>query len=232
MLLSLDETVKEHLNVLNFFDENVVAEFCKISINYLSKGGKVGEKSLQSAANKLELEFLQVKNAVEALTHTLVLCAGGDLDSADVVDSLLTAGLDAGVAGAIEKCFTENRRFLRDAVLETAAQAGPAGDIPHYKDLEWRIQVEIGSRALRNQFVPKVLCKLKTTSRGASNKDVSDDVDADEEDDAAADDGAEVVQSHLLEIPPRDLLQITQTLEEALRVARSSRCRRIMRSVT
>ena len=61
MLLSLDETVKEHLNVLNFFDENVVAEFCKISINYLSKGGKVGEKSLQSAANKLELEFLQVK---------------------------------------------------------------------------------------------------------------------------------------------------------------------------
>ena len=61
MLLSFDETVKEHLSVLNSLDENVVTEFCKISINFLNKGGKVGEKSLQSAANKLGLEYLQIK---------------------------------------------------------------------------------------------------------------------------------------------------------------------------
>ena len=61
MLLSFDETVKEHLSVLNSFDENVVAEFCKISINFLNKGGKVGEKSLQSAANKLGIDYLQIK---------------------------------------------------------------------------------------------------------------------------------------------------------------------------
>ena len=61
MLLSFDETVKEHLSILNSFDENVAAEFCKISINYLSRGGKVGEKSLQSAATKLGLEFSQIK---------------------------------------------------------------------------------------------------------------------------------------------------------------------------
>ena len=61
MLLSLDETVKEHLAVLNSFEENVVAEFCKIALNYLNKGGKVGEKSLRSAANKLGLEFIQIK---------------------------------------------------------------------------------------------------------------------------------------------------------------------------
>ena len=61
MLLTLDETVKEHLRVFNSFDGNVVAEFCKIALNYLNKGGKVGEKSLQSAANKLGLEFQQIK---------------------------------------------------------------------------------------------------------------------------------------------------------------------------
>ena len=61
MLLSLDETLKEHLNILNSFDETVVAEFCKIAINFLNKGGKVGEKSLQSAASKLGLETKQIK---------------------------------------------------------------------------------------------------------------------------------------------------------------------------
>ena len=61
MLLSLDETVKEHLILLNSFDENVVAEFCKIAVNYLVKGGRLGEKSLQSAANKLGLELAQIK---------------------------------------------------------------------------------------------------------------------------------------------------------------------------
>ena len=95
------------------------------------------------------------------------------------------------------------------------------------------IQVEIGSRALRNQFVPKVLCKLKTTTSRRSADGVDADEDMDEEEGrGAGDNGTEVVQSRLLEIPPRDLLHITHTLEEALRVARSSRCRRIMRSVT
>ena len=61
MLSNLDQTIKEHLNILNLYDENVVAEFCKISINYLNKGGKVGEKSLQSASTKLGLEFHQIK---------------------------------------------------------------------------------------------------------------------------------------------------------------------------
>ena len=95
--------------------------------------------------------------------------------------------------------------------------------------------MEIGSRALRNQFVPKVLCKLKTTTsrRSADGVDADEDEDEDEEDGrSVGDNGTEVVQSRLLEIPPRDLLHITQTLDEALRVARSSRCRRIMRSVT
>jgi len=235
MLLSLDETVKEHLTLLNSFDENVVGEFCKIAINFLNKGGKVGEKSLQSAANKLGVEFIQIKNAVEAMSHVLILCASGDLDSADIVDSLLTAGLDQSSAETVEKSFADNRKFLRAAVEEAANEAAPVGAIPHYKDLEWRIQVEIGSRALRNQFIPKVLCKLKTTRqrRESDSTRISDLDDEDAEEEGALEEaGAEVIETHLLEIPPRDLIEITRTLEEALRVARSSRCRRIMRSVT
>ena len=95
--------------------------------------------------------------------------------------------------------------------------------------------MEIGSRALRNQFIPKVLCKLKTTKqrRETDSSLKSDFDDEDAEDEGASEEaGAEVVESHLIEIPPRDLIDITKTLEEALRVARSSRCRRIMRSVT
>ena len=78
---------------------------------------------------------------MEALSHSLVLCAGGDLDSADVVDSLLLAGLDRGVAEAAEKAFAEHRSFLRAAVDASAAEVTPAAAIPHYKDLEWRVQV-------------------------------------------------------------------------------------------
>ena len=78
---------------------------------------------------------------MEALSHSLLLCAGGDLDSADVVDSLLLAGLDRGVAEAAEKAFAEHRTFLRAAVDASAAEVAPAAAIPHYKDLEWRVQV-------------------------------------------------------------------------------------------
>ena len=37
--------------------------------------------------------------------------------------------------------FADNRKFLRAAVEEAANEAAPIGAIPHYKDLEWRIQV-------------------------------------------------------------------------------------------
>jgi len=223
MLVTFEVTLKHHLNILNSYDEAVLKEFFRIALTYLSKGGSVPDKLYSSAASKLEVEATLIKNAVEAISFVLITFASHKLEPNDMIDSLLTAGLQHSVSETFQKFYVKNSEFLISSILEAAAANEPAGHLFKYEDLEWRVQVEIGSRALRGQCVPKILCKLKTVSRlrEAKSSDVNDLSNIKDSH----------YQSHLFEMDPRDLIHITQTLEEALLASKTSRYRRILRSM-
>lgn len=39
-------------------------------------------------------------------------------------------------------------------------------DLPHYHDLEWRLEVNLGSRALSRQVQPSIILRLHTKDEG------------------------------------------------------------------
>lgn len=225
MLVSFDKAVKQHLEILDSFDGDVIKEFCRIAINFLNKGGKVGEKSYQSAAGKLGVDSEIVRNAIESLCYVFQSAAGHNLERTDFVDSVMTAGLSQTSASILEQFFLENLTILRSVLDETANNLGLVSSFPVYRDLEWRVQVQIGSRSLRHQFIPSVLCKLKTSRPGGTTS-------TNDETSEEPSDGTEMTQTHLIQMSPQDLVHITQTLDEALQALRSSHCRRIMRNIT
>ena len=79
-------------------------------------------------------------------------------------------------------------------------------DVPHYVDLQWRLDVLLASRSLRNQVKPVFLLQLDT-------KD------------------GDRITSQFLEADPTDLRHITAELEVALAEMKAANVRRVLRNV-
>lgn len=56
--------------------------------------------------------------------------------------------------------------FRRNFLILTDPQ-GMAITLPHYEDLEWRLDVQLASRALRGQVEPSYFLKLKLLTPGS-----------------------------------------------------------------
>jgi len=79
--------------------------------------------------------------------------------------------------------------------------------VPCYKDLEWRLDIQLATRSVRHQVEPLVTLKLHTVDSGQQNT------------------------VHLLQTDPVNLLHLTRTLETALHELNTSHCKRIVRNL-
>eukprot|EP00057_Strongylocentrotus_purpuratus_P030213 XP_781013.1 PREDICTED: COMM domain-containing protein 2 [Strongylocentrotus purpuratus] len=183
MLLVLDDEHKEHLNFLANVDSSVLQEFCKIALEFMRKG--IAQKVYQGAAQKLNVDAETVKHGVEGLMYLLTESARLMVSELDFQDSIAILGFSQGLCKDLLGLYTENRAEIRSILGEMAM------DLPHYRNLEWRLDVELASRSLRHQTIPTVVMKLHTEDCG--KKDV-----------------------HVLQTDPVNLVHLTQTLEGAL----------------
>lgn len=86
------------------------------------------------------------------------------------------------------------------SVKETLVENSP--DTEHFVSLDWRLQVEIGRRALRSMRRPHVVVNIKTTK-----------------------------QTETLKITPQGLVELYTTFDAALQACRTSKFRRIQRFI-
>lgn len=196
MLLVFGDEHKEHLALLNTLSTDVVHEFCRISVEFLRKG--INAKVYQTASQKLGVESSLVQNAVEGLMYVLLEASKRSLSEIDFQDSLKATGLSEELQQALLQQYVDNRAFIRSIQKELSM------DLPHYTNLEWRLDVKVASRSLHHQLEPSVLLKLHTEDSGHSDVTV-----------LAAD--------------PPNLLHLTRTLEDALHELNTVHCRRILR---
>lgn len=196
MLLVFGDEHKEHLGLLNTLSTDVVHEFCRISVEFLRKG--INAKVYQTASQKLGVESSLVQNAVEGLMYVLLEASKRSLSEIDFQDSLKAVGLSEELQQALLQQYVDNRAFIRSIQKELSM------NLPHYTNLEWRLDVKVASRSLHHQLEPSVLLKLHTEDSGHSDVTV-----------LAAD--------------PSNLLHLTRTLEDALHELNTVHCRRILR---
>jgi hypothetical protein len=78
-------------------------------------------------------------------------------------------------------------------------------ELPHYTNMHWRLDVQVGSKSLRNTVEPAYLLRIDTES-------------------------AEGPQSHHLEADFANLQHLTQELDMALKAAKQPQYRRVSRA--
>lgn len=198
MLLVLEEEHKEHLAFLTGVEIDVVREFCRISVEFIQKG--INPKVFHSAANKLDVDADTVKHGVQGLMYLLTESSKLMLNEIDFQDSIMALGFSEELQKELMAQYLQHRKTIRTILSELAM------DLPHYSNLEWRLDIELSSRSLRRQVTPKILLKLHIQETGEKSTTV-------------------------LQTDPTNLVHLTTVLEQALQEMKSTHCRRIVRNI-
>ena len=116
--------------------------------------------------------------------------------------------------------------------------------LPHYHDMEWRVDIRTGSRSLLRQVDPTIIMRIHTKDEGKELKELNIKFvifPVNSSNSAWCDTQsnrivffcffAGVVDTHLLQTDPVNLVHLTKSLESALAELKSQHCRRIMRSI-
>jgi len=203
----LSATTVDYLAFFNNKDESVCTEFCRVATNFLKQG--INAKLYSTAAAKMGVDADVVKHAVEAIMTVLTEGAKIKAKESDVRDSLANTLLSAELVEAIVAAYVETASEIRRSLDETST----SDLVPEYKSLDWRLEIEVASRAARQINRPVVTLNLTTTSTS--------------DDQSTGESGQAKVEEHLLQTDASTLVQITQELENALKEIKTREYRKL-----
>ncbi|KPP80007.1 COMM domain-containing protein 2-like [Scleropages formosus] len=176
----------------------VVGEFGRIAVEFIRKGSN--PKIYEGAARKLNVAVETVQHGVEGLMYLLTESSKLMISEVDFQDSVLVLGFSEELNKLLLQLYLDNRKEIRLILSELAPS------LPYYHNLEWRLDVQLASRALRQQVKPVVSFRLQLDSNGTR-------------------------RFHALQTDPATLLHLIQELEQALAEVKTNHCRRILRNI-
>ncbi|ELT97761.1 hypothetical protein CAPTEDRAFT_180041 [Capitella teleta] len=198
MIVALNEEHKQHLSFLSSVSADVVREFCQIAVEFMKK--EPNQKAYNSASQKLGVEADTVRHAVEGLIHLFTSLTAQMVSEQDLTTTLLPLAMPEEVSEVIKEYYLSESAEIRSILTHMSV------DVAHYHDLQWRLDVKVASRTLRQQTDPIITLKLKTKN-------------------------GDEIQSQVLQTDPVNLLHLTSTLEDALNELKTPHCRRILRNL-
>ncbi|XP_019899848.1 COMM domain-containing protein 2 isoform X1 [Esox lucius] len=178
--------------------KTVVSEFGRIAVEFLRRG--TNPKIYEGAARKLSADAETVQHGVEGLMYLLTESSKLMISEVDFQDSVLVLGFTDELNQLLLQLYLEHRKEVRHILSELTPS------LPHYHNLEWRLDVQVASRALRQQVKPTVSMKLHLEDRGEKSAKV-------------------------LQTDPATLIHLIQELEKALAELKTTHCRRILRNI-
>lgn len=202
MLLVLSEDHKEHLAFLPKVDAAVVREFGRIALEFLRRG--TNPKIYEGAARKLCVSVQMVQHGVEGLMFLMTESAKHMLSEVDFLDSVLVLGFGEELNQTLLQLYLEHHSQIRSILNQLPS------NLPTYHNLEWRLDVQLASRSVRQQVIPTLTMRLLLTKGCDSCSDHS---------------------SRVLQTDPSTLLHLISTLEAALAAIKTSHARRILRNI-
>ncbi|KAM3619919.1 uncharacterized protein V6R79_015838 [Siganus canaliculatus] len=200
MLLVLSEDHKEHLAFLPKVDVAVVGEFGRIALEFLKKGTNL--KTYESAARKLGVSVEVVQHGVEGLMYLMTESSKHMISEVDFLDSVLVLGFNEELNQILLQLYLQHHSQIRSILSQLPST------LPVYHSLEWRLDVQLASRSVRQQVIPMLTMHLLLTE-GSDNQSTS----------------------RILQTDPSTLLHLISTLEAALAALKTSHARRILRNI-
>uniref|UniRef100_A0A8C3JF73 COMM domain containing 2 n=1 Tax=Calidris pygmaea TaxID=425635 RepID=A0A8C3JF73_9CHAR len=192
MLLVLSEEQKAHLGCLpQAGDAGPVAA--------QSRPGS-GEGGREGAAGRLNVGVDTIQHGVEGLAYLLTESSKLMISEVDFQESIHILGFSDELNKLLLQLYLDNRKEIRSILGELTPK------LPSYHSLEWRLDVQLASRSLRQQIKPAVTIKLHLNQ----NEDQT---------------------AQVLQTDPSTLLHLIQQLEQALGEMKTNHCRRIVRNM-
>ncbi|XP_038121686.1 COMM domain-containing protein 2 [Culex quinquefasciatus] len=204
----------KHLKFVLNQPEEVLIEFCKLAIDYINNG--INEKKCTAASKNLETTFDTVKSCVEALVCLLIDCTKLHITEEDF-RSLGTLNFSPEQIAILWQ-FVSSKRTLVETVLKQSAD-----NELHFRDLEWRLEAKVASRALHRQATPVIAMKLHLDSEVVNEHKEK----LDQESTVGAEETRKEV---LLQTDPTSLVHLIQVLEQALIDSKTHRVRNFVKS--
>lgn len=149
---------------------------------------------------QLGVDVSAIRAAVEGLAQLFVKSARLNLKDQDFQDTLLVLGFPPEVNDELTDLFNDSREELRS--LEESLQV----DLPHLKNMDWRLDVQLGSRNMTGMLNPVYITRWDTEADGQ-------------------------VESQFCAMSYTNLKHVSEELELALKEMRSAHVRRVMRNV-
>ncbi|XP_070609515.1 COMM domain-containing protein 2 isoform X2 [Erythrolamprus reginae] len=176
----------------------IVNEFGRIAIEFLRKG--TNPKVYEGAARKLNVSSETIQHGVEGLTYLLTESSKLMISEIDFQDSILVLQFPEELNALLLQLYLDNRKEIRNILSELTPK------FPSYHNLEWRLDVQLASRSLRQQIKPAVTLKLHLNEN-------------------------ENQTTKILQTDPATLLHLIQQMEQALGEMKTNHCRRIVRNI-
>ena len=180
--------------------KSVTNQFVQLSLQFLEHGSN--PKMYNSAARALDVSVEKIADVVAAIAHLLSEAARFKLTAQQFTDSVnLVLELPEATTSNLEQLFVENCPKIR------SLQSSKSFQLPEYREFSWRLDVEIGSRTLRNQIQPIFVTKWGVEREKGR------------------------IEKQILQVDVTNVKHLAAELEGALNEMRNSHVRRVMRNI-
>eukprot|EP00485_Elphidium_margaritaceum_P023942 CAMPEP_0202712444 /NCGR_PEP_ID=MMETSP1385-20130828/39976_1 /ASSEMBLY_ACC=CAM_ASM_000861 /TAXON_ID=933848 /ORGANISM="Elphidium margaritaceum" /LENGTH=224 /DNA_ID=CAMNT_0049372481 /DNA_START=57 /DNA_END=731 /DNA_ORIENTATION=+ len=214
------ETLQSDCALINELPLKYLPSFCKLSVNAIKDG--INHDKIAKAAQSLNTSAETVTNAICALAQIFKLLCSASVQKASkkvYQETFLPLSLNENVSDAIYEYYSEVHMELRQMLTQFKIKTD------RYHTFDWRLDVQIGSRALHRRVDPVYLCELQSTT---SNMDSNDNSKKLEASNNAQSDNTQLEKT-LFECDYASLENMIQQFELALRETQQSWYKKVSR---
>jgi len=166
MIIVFSDSQKKDLAFLKDQSVEVLSEFCKLTMGYIRKGDEGSRKVFLGASKKLGVKVNVIEAAISALSFLFSEATKLNLKEQDFVDSVLIMAFPDSHNAVLKEVYLTNKAEIRSLLSDLSV------DLPHYSNLEWRLDFQLSSRTSRNILNPIFLIELETLDKKKSHTEV------------------------------------------------------------
>uniref|UniRef100_A0A1L8DCQ6 COMM domain-containing protein n=1 Tax=Nyssomyia neivai TaxID=330878 RepID=A0A1L8DCQ6_9DIPT len=212
MVFFIKNSQKDRLSFLAQQPPEVLVDFCKLALEFLTNG-PTNEKKYSIAAQKLNITPEDVGGTVECLVSLLIDCSAYNVSETDF-EELTTLKFTSDQISILWQFVTNKNDYVRNLLKSRQRQDY------RFRDLEWRLEARVASRSNLSQATPQITMKFHLDRETINeHKDRIHDV-------AITPNRKQIVVS----TDPCNLTHIIGTLENALQQSKTHRTRNFVKA--
>uniref|UniRef100_A0A6B2ED58 COMM domain-containing protein n=1 Tax=Phlebotomus kandelakii TaxID=1109342 RepID=A0A6B2ED58_9DIPT len=212
MAFFVKNSQKERLQFLSQQPPEVLVEFCKSALEYLTNGPN--EKKYSSAAQKLSSTPEDVEATVECLLSLLIDCAAFNVSEVDF-EEMKSLNFSSEQIAILWQFVSNKNSYVKNLLQSRRSREY------RFRDLEWRLEARVASRSNLSQATPIITMKFHL-----DRETIDEHKEKIHENCEAATSRKQIVVS----TDPGSLTHVIATLENALQQSKTHRTRNFLKA--